>query len=49
MTGSLRTEATSVKIGYQISRFNYPGGTTAIGPTFGDLAWRADEQGFASL
>ena len=38
-----------MKIGYQISRFNYPGGTTAIGPTFGDLARRADQNGFASL
>ena len=38
-----------MKVGLQISQFNYPGGTDAIGPTFGSIARAADDGGFASL
>ncbi len=38
-----------MKIGIQVSRFNYPGGTEAIAPTFADIARRSDAAGFASL
>ncbi len=43
------TEGTNVKIGLQIAQFNFPGGETAIGPTFAALARAADTGGFASL
>jgi F420-dependent oxidoreductase-like protein len=38
-----------MKTGIQVSRFNYPGGTEAIGPTFADIARRSDAAGFSSL
>lgn len=38
-----------MKVGLQVSRFGFPGGTTAIGPTFADIARRADAADFASL
>ena len=38
-----------MRIGIQVSRFNYPGGTVTIGPTFADLARRSDAAGFASF
>ena len=38
-----------MKVGIQVSQFNYPGGTAAIGPTFADIARRSDAAGFSSL
>ena len=38
-----------MKIGLQISRFNWPGGTPAIGPTLARIARSADDAGFDSL
>jgi F420-dependent oxidoreductase-like protein len=38
-----------VKIGLQLNRFDYPGGTPAIGPTLARVARSADEAGFDSL
>jgi F420-dependent oxidoreductase-like protein len=39
----------TVKIGIQLPRFKFPGGTPAIGPTFASYVKAADEAGFASL
>jgi F420-dependent oxidoreductase-like protein len=38
-----------VKIGLQINRFDWPGGTTAIGPTLARIVRSADDAGFDSL
>jgi len=38
-----------VKIGLQINRFNWPGGTPAIGPTLARIVRSADDAGFDSL
>jgi len=38
-----------VKIGLQINRFNWPGGTPAIGPTLARIVRGADDAGFDSL
>jgi F420-dependent oxidoreductase-like protein len=38
-----------VKIGLQLNRFDYPGGTPAIGPTLARVARAADEAGFDSI
>jgi F420-dependent oxidoreductase-like protein len=38
-----------VKIGLQLNRFDYPGGTPAIGPTLARVARGADEVGFDSI
>ena len=38
-----------MKIGLQISRFNWPGGTPAIGPTLARIVRSADDAGFDSL
>jgi F420-dependent oxidoreductase-like protein len=38
-----------VKIGLQINRFDWPGGTAAIGPTLARVVRTADEAGFDSL
>ncbi|MCC6792318.1 MAG: LLM class F420-dependent oxidoreductase [Thermomicrobiales bacterium] len=38
-----------MKVGLQISSFDFPGGDRAIGPTFAGLVRAADEGGFASL
>jgi F420-dependent oxidoreductase-like protein len=38
-----------VKIGMQLNRFDYPGGTPAIGPTLARVAREADEAGFDSI
>jgi F420-dependent oxidoreductase-like protein len=38
-----------VKIGLQTAQFNYPGGESAIRPTFAAIARAADEGGFASF
>jgi F420-dependent oxidoreductase-like protein len=38
-----------VKIGLQINRFTYPGGTPAIGPTLARIVRGADDAGFDSL
>ena len=38
-----------MKIGLQINRFNWPGGTPAIGPTLARIVRGADDAGFDSL
>jgi F420-dependent oxidoreductase-like protein len=38
-----------VRIGLQINRFDWPGGTSAIGPTLARVARTADEAGFDSI
>ena len=38
-----------MKIGLQINRFDWPGGTTAIGPTLARIVRSADDAGFDSL
>jgi F420-dependent oxidoreductase-like protein len=38
-----------VKIGLQINRFDFPGGTPAIGPTLARIAASADDSGFDSI
>lgn len=38
-----------MKLGLQIERFDYLGGTAAIGPTFGRIAREADDAGVSSL
>jgi F420-dependent oxidoreductase-like protein len=38
-----------MKIGLQINRFNWPGGTPAIGPTLARIVRSADDAGFDSL
>jgi len=38
-----------VKIGFQINRFDWPGGTDAIGPTLGRYVRSADDAGFDSI
>ena len=38
-----------MKIGLQINRFDWPGGTTAIGPTLTRIVRSADDAGFDSL
>jgi F420-dependent oxidoreductase-like protein len=38
-----------VKIGLQINRFDFPGGTPAIGPTLARIAASADDAGFDSI
>jgi F420-dependent oxidoreductase-like protein len=38
-----------VKIGFQINRFDWPGGTAAIGPTLGRHVRAADDAGFDSI
>lgn len=38
-----------MKIGLQINRFDYPGGTPAIGPTLARIVRSADDAGFDSL
>jgi len=38
-----------VKIGLQLNRFDYPGGTPAIGPTLARVAREADAAGFDSI
>jgi F420-dependent oxidoreductase-like protein len=38
-----------MKIGFQLSRFVYPGGEAAIGPTFAEIVHAADEGGFHSF
>lgn len=38
-----------MKIGLQLNRFNYAGGTPAIGPTLARVAHDADEAGFDSI
>ena len=38
-----------MKIGLQVHRFDWPGGTTAIGPTLARVARTADEAGFDSI
>jgi F420-dependent oxidoreductase-like protein len=41
--------APAVKLGLQIDRFDWPGGTTAIGPTLARIVHDADELGFDSI
>ena len=41
--------ARPVKIGLQLNRFDYAGGTPAIGPTLARVAREADEAGFDSI
>ena len=36
-------------LGLQVNRFDFPGGTEAIGPSLAETARRAEEAGFASL
>ena len=38
-----------MKLGLQVERFDYTGGTPAIGPTFGRIAREADAAGVSSL
>jgi F420-dependent oxidoreductase-like protein len=38
-----------VKIGLAVSSFTWPGGPARIGPTFGRIAWYAEQAGVASL
>lgn len=38
-----------MQIGFQLSRFVYPGGDAAIGPTFAEIVRAADEGGFHSF
>jgi len=38
-----------VKIGLQLNRFDYPGGTPSIGPTLARVVGAADEAGFDSI
>jgi F420-dependent oxidoreductase-like protein len=38
-----------MKIGLQVNRFDWPGGTASIGGTLAEIARAADEAGFASL
>lgn len=38
-----------MRLGIQVDRFTYPGGDSAIGPIFGEVAKRVEDAGFSSL
>jgi alkanesulfonate monooxygenase SsuD/methylene tetrahydromethanopterin reductase-like flavin-dependent oxidoreductase (luciferase family) len=38
-----------MRIGLQVPRFTWPGGTPSIGPKLAEIGRTADEAGFASL